>query len=237
MNKPIDQIIVSLARMIKDNTVVATGVASPIPMYAILLAKKTKKINYLNCTGAFNPEITELPLSSVSINVLEKKERSITLPEIWDYALKGKVELMFFSATQIDKNGNLNITCIGDYNKPKVKLPGPAGSVSLRNLCKKCVVITLNHSKRVFVEKVDFITSGSKKDTTVISNLGVIRLGESQKILSIHAHSSYEEIIKNTGFDLIRENEDIITEIPTKKELQYLNEIDPRGLRYTFLNK
>ena len=143
MNKAIDQIIVSLSRTLKNNSIIATGVASPLPMMAILLAQKTKKIKYLNCIGAINPKLKTMPYSSVNISILKNKEAFIELPELWEYALKGKLETMFFSATQIDKYGNLNMTCIGDYKKPKVKLPGPAGSITLRNLCKNCIVTGL----------------------------------------------------------------------------------------------
>ena len=77
MSKIIDQIIVSLSRTLKDNSVAATGVASPLPMLAILLAQKTKKIKYLNCIGAINPQLKCIPPSSVNISILENKESKI----------------------------------------------------------------------------------------------------------------------------------------------------------------
>lgn len=235
MDKAIDQIIVSLSRYLKNNSIVATGVASPLPMIAILLAQKTKKIKYLNCVGAVNPKLKKMPYSSVNISILENKEEFITLPELWDYALSGKLQTMFFSATQIDKYGNLNMTCIGDYKKPKVKLPGPAGSITLRNLCKNCIVTCLNHSKRVFVEKVDFITNSSNKPTTVITNLGILRLGKKQELISVHSYSNIKEITGNTGFKLEIPKKTPITEKPTEKELKLLREIDPTNTRYSLI--
>ncbi|MBL7054296.1 hypothetical protein ISS05_00895 [Candidatus Woesearchaeota archaeon] len=234
-NKCIDQIIVSLSRTLKDNSVIATGVASPLPMMAILLAQKTKNIKYLNCIGAINPKLKTMPYSSVNISVLESKESFIELPELWDYALKGLLGTMFFSAAQIDKHGNLNMTCIGDYKNPKVKLPGPAGSITLRNLCKNCIVTSLSHSKKVFVENVDFITNSSDKPTTVITNLGILKLGKKQELISVHPHSDVEEIIKNTGFKLYIPKKITETKKPTEKEIKLLQEIDPANIRYSLL--
>lgn len=233
----IDQVIVSLSRELKDNSTVATGVASPLPMIAILLAQKTKNIRYLNCIGAINPKLEKLLPSSAHVSILDDKEGSIKLPELWESALAGKTNTMFFSATQIDKHGNLNITCIGDYKKPKVKLPGPAGSVTLRNLCKQCIVTCLNHTKRVFVEKVDFITSSSDKPTRVITDLGILRLGESPKLISVHSHSSVKEIIKNTGFKIKIPENVPVTKKPTKEDMRLLRKIDSDGSRYSLLNK
>jgi len=229
--------IVSLSRELKNNSTVATGVASPLPMIAILLAQKTKNIRYLNCIGAINPKLEKILPSSAHVSILDDKESSIKLPELWESALAGKINTMFFSATQIDKYGNLNITCIGDYKKPKVKLPGPAGSVTLRNLCKQCIVTCLNHSKRVFVKKVDFVTSSSDKPTTVITDLGVLKLGESSKLISVHSHSSVKEIIKNTGFKIKIPGKVPVTKKPTQEEIRLLRKTDSDGLRYSLLNK
>ena len=237
MHKKIDQVIVSLSRTIKNNSIVATGVASPLPMIAILLAQKTKKIRYLNCIGAVNPKLKNIPPSSAHMSILEEKEESIKLLELWEHALAGRIKTMFFSATQIDKRGNLNLTCIGDYKKPKVKLPGPAGSATLRNLCEQCIVTCLNHGKRVFVEKVDFITNSSKQPTTVITNLGILKLGKTPQLISVHPHSSVEEIIKNTEFKLKLPKKTTMTKEPTQKNMKLLKKVDPTGFRYSLLNK
>lgn len=237
MDKKIDQVIISLSRELKNNSIVATGVASPLPMIAILVAQQTKKIKYLNCIGAVNPKLKTIPPSSAHMSILEEKDEPIKLPELWEYALAGRIETMFFSATQIDKHGNLNLTCIGDYKKPKVKLPGPAGSATLRNLCKQCIVTCLNHSKRVFVKKVDFITNSSNQPTTVITNLGILKLGKTPQLISVHPHSSVEEIIKNTDFKIKVPKETAMTNEPTQKEMKLLKKVDPTGFRYSLLNK
>jgi len=228
----IDYMIITIAEIIENGASFATGVASPIPMIAAMFAKESgKDFDYFNCgSGAINPELKEPAYSSVTINALEKKESFIELQEVWDYALRGKIDLMCFGAVQIAKNGDVNMTCIGDYKKPKVKLPGPAGAVTLRNLCKNTVIISTRHNKKTFVEEVDFITSHSKKDSIVVTNLGILRLGEKSEILSVFPHSSIEEIKNNTGFELEDKNakkHNIISE----KEFKLLNKICSQEIR------
>ncbi|HLC60975.1 MAG TPA: malonate decarboxylase subunit alpha [Candidatus Nanoarchaeia archaeon] len=231
--KQTDYIITTLADFIIDNKSVATGVASPLPMLATMFARKLgKKFNYFNCgSGAINPDIKSPAYSSVTVNALERKDSFIELDKVWDFALKGDIDLMFFGAVQISKKGEANITCIGDYKKPKVKLPGPAGAVTLRNLCKRTIITTQNHSKRTFVDKVDFITTSSDNDTIVISNLGILKLGKKPEILGYYPVSSIWEIKDNTGFDLEDVNAKKLSEL-TDKDIKILNEIDPEGIRY-----
>ncbi len=231
--KQVDYMIITLADFIKNNKSVATGVASPLPMLATMFARKSgKKFNYFNCgSGAINPFLKKAEYSSVTINALEKKESYIELHEVWNYALKGKIDLMFFGAVQISKNGDVNITCIGDYKKPKVKLPGPAGAVTLRNLCKNTIITTQQHTKRTFVEKVDFITSSFDGNTIIVTNLGILKLGPKPEILVYYPISSIKEIKNNTGFNLESKNAKRLKEL-TKKDLDVLNEVDPEGIRY-----
>ena len=138
---------------------------------------------------------------------------------------------MFFGAVQISKNGDVNITCIGDYKKPKVKLPGPAGAVTLRNLCKNTIITTQQHTKRTFVEKVDFITGSFDGNTIIVTNLGILKLGPKPEILVYYPISSIKEIKNNTGFNLESKNAKRLNEL-TKKDLDVLNEVDPEGIRY-----
>jgi glutaconate CoA-transferase, subunit B len=225
--------VLALSGFIKEGEIFATGVASPLPMIAAMFAKKTgKKFDYFNCgSGAVNPVIMEPAYSSVTINALEEKESFIEFLEVLDYASKGKIGLMFFGAVQISSNGDVNMTCIGNYRKPKVKLPGPAAAVTLRNLIKESILITQHHTKKTFVEKVDFVTSSTEKDTLVVTNLGVLRLGKKQEILTFFPHSSIEEIKSNTGFkleDKFAKKSKAISE----KDIEILNQIDPEGIRY-----
>ena len=231
--KSVDDMIVALAGLIGEGDSAATGVASPLPMIAAMFAKASKKrFDYFNCgSGAINPVLREPAYSSVTIKAIREKEKFMELPEVWDYAVKGKIDIMFFGAVQIAGNGDVNMTCIGGYKRPKVKLPGPAGAVTLRNMCKNAVIITARHTKQTFVEKVDFVTSSTEKDTIVVTNLGVLKLGKRPEILSVFSHSSVEEMIKNTGFLVKSSNAKRLPAI-SDYDASLLDAIDPNDMRY-----
>src|SRR2546426_9121914 len=135
-------LVVEMARCIADRDVVATGVASALPMLAVALARATHapRLTYINCVGAVDPDIRSASPSSVDPRLLERCEGTVSLPEIFDLGRRGRIDLMFFGAAQVDAGGRTNLTCIGDFARPSVKLPGPAGSSSMRPHMKKVVI-------------------------------------------------------------------------------------------------
>ena len=158
----------------------------------------------------------------------------------------GLIDYCFLGGAQIDKYGNLNSTVIGDFARPKVRFPGSGGANDLASLCWRTLVMT-PHDKRRFVEKVDFITtpgyltgpgareeSGLPPDTgpyKVITNLCVLGFDQEtkqMKVESIHPGVTREDIINNTGFELLWD-EDLKTSLPpTEEELRILREeVDP----------
>jgi glutaconate CoA-transferase subunit B len=238
--RKIDLIISLLAREIKDYDTVFLGVASPFPLLAIGLAKKTHAPNlrFINNLGAVNPEI-KFSYSSDNIDCLDTNE-FIPLYEIYDLAFKKKLDITFFSGAQVDKFGNINLSVIGNYNKPKVRLPGGAGSLVLIRLAKKSIILCLNHDTRHLVDKVDFITSPGKYDNQrfggpekIITKICVFKFKKKKVILdSIHDGKDLNYIIENTGFDFEIPKKLKTTKNITKKELKALKKIDPGNRRY-----
>src|SRR5690606_40537074 len=84
---------------------------------------------------------------------------TVAVPEMFRYWLQGgRITIGFLGAAQLDKFGNINTTVIGDYHKPKVRLPGGGGAPEIASSCGE-VYITMAQSKRGLVEKIDFFTS------------------------------------------------------------------------------
>ncbi|MBW2979857.1 CoA-transferase [Candidatus Woesearchaeota archaeon] len=221
-----EQIISVLSGIIKEGSIVTTGVASPLPLLAIRLAQLSKDFTYLNCIGAVDPKIKESTYSSVTKYALENKNSELKLESIWDYANRGLIDLMFFGASQVDSKGNVNITCIGDYSSPRVKLPGPAAAISLRKTVKKGIIVIPKHSKRVFVEKLDFLTSPNVGNTIVVTNLCIFELGNEPKLVSVHPGHTLEEVKENTGFEFAVPKELNETPSPTQSEIESINKLD-----------
>ena len=129
--------------------------------------------------------------------------------------MTGTIYLLFFlSGAQIDRKGNLNLTCIGEYEAPKVRLPGGAGSAMLYYMTRRVVLFALSHSPRVFVERCDFVTSAGSSPGYPWRRGGPTRLvtplctmeydpgpGE-WRLFSLHPGVPFEEAQRETGFPL-----------------------------------
>lgn len=83
--------------------------------------------------------------------------------------------LAFASGAQVDKWGNLNITCIGPYDHPKVRFPGCLAQTIWRRMPSACVW-WCPHTKRVLVDHVDFITSAGHENREGLPGGGPYRV-------------------------------------------------------------
>jgi len=166
---------------------------------------------------------------------------------VFDTVWSGRRHVMM-GATQIDRFGNQNISCIGDFAKPKAQLLGMRGAPG--NTINHTTSYWIpNHSKQVFVPRVD-VVSGVGYDraaalgTTasrfheirrVVSNLAVFDFetpDHSMRLRSVHPGTSVDEVVAQTGFPLVVPATVPATRAPSDEELALLRErIDPKGLR------
>lgn len=241
--------ITCMAREIADGNMVLQGLYSPMPMIACLLAKNFHAPNmvYFNTADTIDPEPDFVPFSTAGPKLEERAVAYIPLSDVFDLAQRKKIDLIFLGAAQIDRYGNTNLSVIGDYKKPKVRLPGGAATAHLCAIIPTIIWIP-NHNRRVFVEKLDFITGqgylkgeqarkikrldgGPRK---VITNLCVLDFDEETKkmrIESIHPGVELKEVIENTGFNLMIPENLKVTKLPTEKEVRFIEKIDPHKVR------
>jgi len=228
-----DIMICAMSRLIKDNNTVFHGVSSHMPMIATLLAKALHAPNavHLNIPGGVDPLVTELQkYTSAGTALTDTSVADFPLSDIFDLSMRGGLDVAFLSGIQFDNLGNVNASVIGDYHRPKVRMPGGAGSAVLIPTAKKAIIWRTKHDKRTFVPKVDFVTTRGNIDS-IVTPLCVFKMYEGELILdSIHPNSSIEEIAQNTGFD-IRYIDIKCTEPPTQTEMDLLNKIDPHDYR------
>ncbi|MCK5342893.1 MAG: 3-oxoacid CoA-transferase, partial [Candidatus Heimdallarchaeota archaeon] len=169
--------------------------------------------------------------------------------DIMETSQRGFIEFGFLGGAQIDKYGNLNSTVIGDHKNPKVRLPGSGGANDVGSACWRTIAIMI-HDKRRFIEKIDFLTTpgfltgpgareaaGLPKDTgpyRVVTNLCVMGYdneSKMMKLLSVNPGVTVEQVIENTGFELLVADNVTKNDHPTAEELKKLREnIDPDGL-------
>ena len=165
---------------------------------------------------------------------------------VFDTLWSGRRHVMM-GATQIDRFGNQNIACIGAFEKPKAQLLGMRGAPG-NTLNHPTSYWIPNHSTKVFVEEVD-VVSGVGYDRAaalgeraarfheirrVVSNLGVFDFNtpdHSMRLASVHAGVGVEEVVENTGFELVIDGETPETRAPTDRELEIIREVlDPKGI-------
>ena len=160
------------------------------------------------------------------------------------YLQRGNVDVGFLGGAQIDQFGNINATVIGDYQHPKVRLPGSGGAMEIAAWANRCYIIT-PHQKRRFPARVDFHTSigflsgGDARAKTgvrgsgpqaVVTNLGILKPDETGEMIlaTIHPGVTYAEVQENTGWPLKITEDCPETLLPTADELHILREkLDP----------
>lgn len=228
-----DIMVCSMARLINDGNTVFHGVSSHMPMIATLLAKATHAPSavHLNIPGGVDPKIDKLQkYSSAGTALTETSVSDFPLSDIFDLSMRGGLDVAFLSGIQFDNLGNVNASVIGDYKKPKVRMPGGAGSAVLIPTAKRAIIWRTKHDKRTFVKKVDFVTTRGNIDS-IVTPLCIFKMHQGELILdSIHPHSSIDEVANNTDFD-IRYIEVKYTQAPTQFEMEMLNKIDPNDYR------
>jgi glutaconate CoA-transferase subunit B len=220
---------VAMARLLRDGESVFHGVASPLPMVAILLAKRMHAPNlvYLNITGSIDPSPERLPISTVGPELLRGTRALVTLTDLFDLAARGRLDTAFLSGAQIDAQGRINLSTIGPYERPKVRLPGGAGSAALMPSARRVILWRTKHDRRAFVERLDFVTAAGNVDRVVTPLCVFARRDGRLCVESIHPGVGLDELVAATGFAIDVGPETPVTPPPTEQELAVLDEIDP----------
>lgn len=237
-----DVVVVAAAEAFRgDGEIFASGMGT-IPMLGARLARATFEPDLLVSDGEAFFVSNTLPIGSTAKVI----EGWIPFRSVFDTLWGGRRHVMM-GASQIDKFGNTNIANIGDWKKPKAQLLGVRGGPGN----------TINHSTsffipkqtdKVFVEKVDMV-SGIGYDRArnlgdwvrshhrlprVITNLAVLDFDtpdNRMRLVSTHPGVSVDDVVANTGFELVIPADVPTSRGPTPQELAVINELDPRGLR------
>lgn len=222
-----------MARYLKEAESCFVGLASPVPTVSVLLARRLHKpdLVYLNIAGGV--DLKEIPLthSTVGANMYQGGRSAFDLADSFDLAARGSLDVAFLSCGQIDRLGRLNSSMIGDdFRRPKVKLPGGAGSAVLIPNCKRAFVWKTSHDKRGLVEEVDFVTAQGNVEYLFTPLCVFRRLDGRLKLEALMPGSSLEEVAEKTGFELEVHSDRVLAE-PTEEEIQALRDIDPQGRR------
>lgn len=229
---PWDMMAVAMARLLKSGETVFHGVASPLPMVATLLAKRlhAPDLTYLNITGSVDPQPAALPVSTVDPALLAGTRSLVTLADLFDLSGRGRLDVAFLSGVQIDGEGRINLSAIGDWEHPTVRLPGGAGSAMLMPTARRVILWRTRHDPRTLVERLDFVTAAGNVDR-VVTLLGIfVRRDGRLEVESLHPGVTPEAIRAATGFAVDVDERTPTTPLPSDEELAALRMIDPEGV-------
>lgn len=240
-----------IAREIENGDLVAQGIATPLVSAGYLLAKNTHAPDLLLLYTVGNTLALEggiISLTNFEATTIGKSSRRVAFPEISCELLPTFKPKEFFRPAQVDGKGKFNNVVIGNYFKPRLRLPGAAGILDVTCFYPKVYLYVPRHNKKVFVKKVDFVSglgcflwNGNIKTgrrnpvprpVRIITNLCILDIQNNKAILfSIHPGVCLDEVIENTGFKIEVSPNFVETQPPTERELLLLKKIDPFGIR------
>jgi glutaconate CoA-transferase, subunit B len=229
-----ETLVTWMARQIDDGAVVATGVASPLAILAIAVARATHAPNltYLACVGALDPALEEIHRCSEDLAYLEGRSAEISIPELFDHARCGRVDTIFFGALEIDGFGRTNMTASGALDRPRAKFPGVAGASTLRRFVRRPILIAPKQSRRSLVDRVQFATTSDPASTTLATDLGVFEVGpDGASLVARHAHADLGGIAERTGFEFRVATPLPVTPPADARTLEAIRRIDPARYR------
>jgi glutaconate CoA-transferase, subunit B len=154
-----EMMTVTAARQLSNGSVCFVGIG--LPSAACNLARLTHApdlvLIYESGTVGTRPAV--LPLSIGDGELATSATCIVPLPEVFaHYLQRGRIDVGFLGAAQIDRFGNLNTTVIGEYAHPLVRLPGAGGAPDILTHARE-VLIVMPQSPRSFVARLDFRTS------------------------------------------------------------------------------
>ena len=246
---PSELMITSSARALAGERVVFVGVG--LPNIACNLARRTVApgLELVYESGVFGSRPARLPLSIGDPTLVSGATLVCSMPDLFMYYLQGgRIQVAFLGAAQIDRFGNINTTVIGDYGRPKIRLPGSGGACEIAIHAQRVFVI-MRLRKRAFVREIDFCTSAGHLSgkpgeraalqmpgsgpQLVVTDKAVFSFDEStgEMVLStVHPGVTIEEVEAEVSWPLQVDPRVGTTEPPTAEELWLIREeLDPGG--------
>ena len=193
-------LVAVIARLLAGCRHAAVGAASPVPASGALLAR-------------------ELSEGAMRVSVLGSRKNNFFTSggvELFDLAAQGRIDAFFLGGGQIDGGANLNLVGTGGYPASKVRWPGSFGSAYLYFLVPRVILFREEHTRRVMVPKVDFISAPGTSEPGIyrtggpyamLTPLGLFLFDRTRhrfRLESVHPGHTLEEILDNTGFEFDR---------------------------------
>ena len=241
-----EMMTVAAARALNDDDICFVGIG--LPSAACNLARLTHapRLTLVYESGTIETKPKVLPLSIGDGELCETALTTVSVPEMFQYWLQGgRITVGFLGGAQVDRYGNLNSTVIGEYGRPKVRLPGSGGATEIATSCRR-IYIVMRHGRKSFVDKLDFLTSlghgptgrerrelgvATEGPSLIVTDLCTMRPDADSKefvVTTLHPGVTAESVRENTGWPVRFAEEVVETAAPTADELAALRDLNAR---------
>jgi len=227
---PFSYIVVNLARQVRPGEIAFSGVNSTLPMLACLLAKRAYDFHftYINVAGGVEPVPGKIPHSSSDPGIVAGSPAIFPNEDFYDLCARGGLDLVYLGCAQMNNAGRTNVSVIGDWANPKVRLPGGGGAAVMMPTAKRVATWRTEHSPRSLVEKLDFVTAAGNLQT-LVTPLAVFQKKDGRLALeSWNPATTPEEVAKRTGFRFEAGGAGPTAPM-TAREREALESLDPAG--------
>jgi glutaconate CoA-transferase subunit B len=243
---PNEIMTIAAARALRNDDVCFVGIGAPSAACNLARLTHAPQITLIYESGTIATRPNVLPLSIGDGELCDTALTTVSVPEMFRYWLQGgRITVGFLGGAQIDRYANLNTTVVGDYHKPKVRLPGGGGAPEIATNCQEIFVI-MAMGQRAFVETLPFITSmghgptgrerralglPSKGPTRLITDLCLFEPDAQTKemtVVSLHPGVTRDQVSAACGWSPRFAPDLIETAAPTPAELTVLRDIQAR---------
>lgn len=246
---PTETMTIVAARELRGRATCFVGIGAPSAAANLARRLHAPELMLIYESGTLGSKPHVLPLSIGDGELAETADAVVPVAEVFAYWLQaGRIDVGFLSAAQIDRFANLNTTVIGDYDHPRVRLPGAGGAPEIAAAAHE-VLILLAHRREAFVPKLDFLTTpgfltgGDAREragftgggpSRVITDLGVLApdpVSRELTLVAVHPGVDVARVRAATGWPLavaevVRETTPV-----TDEELTTLRELQERSAR------
>jgi len=243
----VEMMVVAASRILEDKKTVFVGTG--IPLLAAVLAQKThaKDLLIIFEAGGIGGDIPRLPLSVGDSYTFHRAIAAVSLDYVMSLAQAGYIDYGFIGGAQIDPYGNLNTTVVGNWERPRVRLPGSGGGNDIASFCWKTIVV-MKQDRTKFVNKVDFITSPGYIDENgrenvglpcctgplrVVTQLGIYDFNPStrrMRLIELFPGTTIDDVRENSEFEVEVSSGLKISQPPSADEIDIIRRLDEQGI-------
>ena len=246
---PAEMMTAVAARELRDGEVVFVGIGLPNLACNLARATHAPRLVLIYESGAVGAVPERLPVSIGDPALVTGSLMVCSMADVFQLLLQnGRIEVGFLGGAQIDRYGNINTTVVGEYDRPKVRLPGSGGAAEIAIHARRTLVIA-RLDRRAFPEQVDFITSpgqcskGRRRreygmpgagPTRVITDKAILEADEETGelvVAALYPGVEMTEVEQRVGWQLRRRATLAQVEPPSGAELSLLRDVlDPQRL-------